>query len=199
MNRSEELYQRTNVPVSMTPIHLTSSLEQTRTRAKRKEILQQKREAKRRREAGEPPLAVNPYSYNLVPVVDVVSGKTTYEKERVRIPFQDVMRDPERPAREEALGRSFARRTKRLNRQVLLDENHRENFAPIIANRRDDIRNPNAPLTQNDVNRIVTQGRGLKKSESNPWISHVRKYAKAHGVSYWDAIKDSRCKTSYRP
>jgi hypothetical protein len=64
-----------------------------------------------------------PYSYTLVPVIDVITCRAIYEKESVRIPFQNVMKDHERAGREEALNRSFVRRHKRLNRQAILDEN----------------------------------------------------------------------------
>ncbi len=35
------------------------------------------------------------------------------------------------------------------------------------------------------------------KAKVNPWIKHVKKYAKAHGCTYGEALKLSR--KSYRP
>ena len=36
-----------------------------------------------------------------------------------------------------------------------------------------------------------------KRASSNPWIRHVKKYAKAHGCSYMSAMK--RARKSYKP
>ena len=49
-----------------------------------------------------------------------------------------------------------------------------------------------SPKTDNDT--VITGG-GLKKA--NPWIEHVKAYAKEHNISYRDAIKES--KSSYKP
>ena len=32
----------------------------------------------------------------------------------------------------------------------------------------------------------------------NKWIAHVKSWAKAHGKSYSDALKDPKCKSSYK-
>lgn len=33
---------------------------------------------------------------------------------------------------------------------------------------------------------------------ANPWIEHVKKYAKNNGLKYTDALKDAKCKSSYK-
>ena len=32
----------------------------------------------------------------------------------------------------------------------------------------------------------------------NPWITHVKAYAKKHKMSYTMAMKDPKCKSSYK-
>lgn len=32
----------------------------------------------------------------------------------------------------------------------------------------------------------------------NKWIAHVKAYASKHGMSYRDALKDPKCKSSYK-
>ena len=39
-------------------------------------------------------------------------------------------------------------------------------------------------------------GTGFKRQ--NPWINHVKKYAKKKGISYSKAMKDANCKSSYK-
>ena len=39
-------------------------------------------------------------------------------------------------------------------------------------------------------------GTGLKKQ--NPWINHVKEFAKKQGISYSKAMKDANCKSSYK-
>ena len=34
--------------------------------------------------------------------------------------------------------------------------------------------------------------------KSNPWFAHVKAYAKAHNMSYRDALKNPGCKSSYK-
>jgi len=36
------------------------------------------------------------------------------------------------------------------------------------------------------------------KKTTNPWFEHVRKYAKSHGINYPNAVKDPKCKASYK-
>ena len=37
-----------------------------------------------------------------------------------------------------------------------------------------------------------------KSTKTSPWISHVKKFAAANGMNYPEALKDPRCKNSYR-
>lgn len=32
----------------------------------------------------------------------------------------------------------------------------------------------------------------------NPWIAHLKAYAKKHNMSYREAMKDPKCKASYK-
>ena len=57
-------------------------------------------------------------------------------------------------------------------------------------------------LRDEDVLRRAFQGTGLKGhkgiNKGNPWMNHVRNFAKEHNLTYWEAMKNPRCKTSYR-
>jgi hypothetical protein len=39
---------------------------------------------------------------------------------------------------------------------------------------------------------------GKKKRSASPWIAHVKAYAKAHKMKYNEALKDPKCKASYK-
>jgi len=54
-------------------------------------------------------------------------------------------------------------------------------------NREQQVENPEALNLQ--------EGIGLK---SNPWIQHIKAFAKSHGISYWKALKSPQCKSSYK-
>ena len=45
------------------------------------------------------------------------------------------------------------------------------------------------------------EGVGIKKSpqraSNNPWINHVKSFAKKHNMSYWEALKSGKAKQSY--
>jgi hypothetical protein len=43
---------------------------------------------------------------------------------------------------------------------------------------------------------IIIQGGDIKKK--NPWIEHVRKFAKENNVGYFKALSDPNCKSQYR-
>jgi hypothetical protein len=46
---------------------------------------------------------------------------------------------------------------------------------------------------------IIRQGGDIKPAKSsNPWIDHVRQFAKDNGINYFQALKDPKCKTTYR-
>ena len=36
------------------------------------------------------------------------------------------------------------------------------------------------------------------KKPPNPWIVHCKAYAKKHNMKYPDAVKDPKCKSSYK-
>jgi hypothetical protein len=37
-----------------------------------------------------------------------------------------------------------------------------------------------------------------KSTKSSPWITHVKAYAKHHGMNYAEALRDPGCKNSYK-
>jgi hypothetical protein len=41
-------------------------------------------------------------------------------------------------------------------------------------------------------------GAKKKKSGTSPWISHVKKYAKSHGMTYGEALSDPAVSSSYK-
>jgi hypothetical protein len=43
---------------------------------------------------------------------------------------------------------------------------------------------------------ILRQGGDIKKK--NPWVEHVKRFAKENGVGYFKAISDPKCKSSYK-
>jgi hypothetical protein len=46
---------------------------------------------------------------------------------------------------------------------------------------------------------IIRQGGDIKPAKrSNPWVEHVRQFAKDNNVTYFQALKDIKCKTTYR-
>jgi hypothetical protein len=47
----------------------------------------------------------------------------------------------------------------------------------------------------------MVKGKGVKSAgakKSSPWIAHCLAFAKKHKMSYRDALKDARCKSSYK-
>jgi hypothetical protein len=46
----------------------------------------------------------------------------------------------------------------------------------------------------------LVKGKGAKcgGKKSSPWIAHCKAFAKKHNMSYRDALKDGRCKSSYK-
>jgi hypothetical protein len=49
---------------------------------------------------------------------------------------------------------------------------------------------------ENKENVPPQTGRGVKSG--NPWIQHVKNFAKAKGIPYWQALKSPECKSSYK-
>jgi len=49
--------------------------------------------------------------------------------------------------------------------------------------------------TQQNPSLNLQEGIGVKPS--NPWIQHVKSFAKQHGITYWKALKSPQCKSSY--
>ena len=45
---------------------------------------------------------------------------------------------------------------------------------------------------------ILVQGGDIESKTKNPWIEHVRMYAHQNRIPFFSALKDERCKSSYR-
>ena len=43
-------------------------------------------------------------------------------------------------------------------------------------------------LREEDIARQAFEGTGLKKKQTNPWINHVRQFAKQHRITYWELV-----------
>jgi hypothetical protein len=44
----------------------------------------------------------------------------------------------------------------------------------------------------------MVKGKGVKSGGASPWIAHCKAFAKKHNMSYRDALRDARCKSSYK-
>ena len=66
--------------------------------------------------------------------------------------------------------------------------------------RRRQSQTPASRRRQSDSQRAF-EGVGIKKSpqiaSNNPWINHVKAFAKKHNMSYWEALKSGKAKQSY--
>ena len=69
------------------------------------------------------------------------------------------------------MGEPVSRNRRRRTRQVEMTEDNKENVPP-------------------------QEGRGMKSG--NPWIQHVKDFAKAKGIPYWQALKSPQAKSSYQ-
>ena len=45
---------------------------------------------------------------------------------------------------------------------------------------------------------IIVQSGDIESKTKNPWIEHVRMYASQNRIPFFSALKDERCKSSYR-
>ena len=51
--------------------------------------------------------------------------------------------------------------------------------------------------TGNRLRKKLKEKTGIGR-KPNPWVAHVKKFAKEHGMNYSKALKDPRCKASYK-
>ena len=117
-----------------------------------------------------------------ITIIDFTQGDEpviTYRDEPIRQPLGDI---------------THQRRGRRRARPV--EENHdsenEENIDSSTRNRVRGRRQRRRPEPQIDLQ----QGIGVKSS--NPWIQHVKSFAKQHGITYWKALKSPQCKSSYK-
>ena len=73
------------------------------------------------------------------------------------------------------------RRARRINRQAT------ENIPP--ARRNGNVQRVPPPV-QEDF------GLGIKRN--NNWINHIKMFAKQHNMTYWEALKNPKCKETYK-
>lgn len=55
----------------------------------------------------------------------------------------------------------------------------------------------NLSPSENSSRSPSTTGSGIK-TKTNKWIDHVKKYAKKHKITYFQALKEPKCKLSYK-
>ena len=118
-------------------------------------------------------------------VLDLTQGSepvVSYRDVEARQPLGDITR--------QRRGRRRSRRLEEAN-----DSENEENVDNSTQNRlrgRRQRRRRAAETPSLDLQ----QGIGLKTS--NPWIQHVKAFAKQHGITYWKALKSPQCKSSYK-
>ena len=107
---------------------------------------------------------------------------TSYRDIEVRRPLADI---------------THQRRGRRRARSV--EENHdsdnEENVSSSTRNRLRGRRQRRRRATETP-SLDLQEGIGIKTS--NPWIQHVKSFAKQHGITYWKALKSPQCKSSYK-
>ena len=78
-----------------------------------------------------------------------------------------------------------------------------ENRTPDKANRSVRRRQSQTPASRRRQleSQRAFEGVGMTKStqraSNNPWINHVKAFAKKHNMSYWEALKSGKAKQSY--
>ena len=179
--------------------------------------------------------------YQDVPITDITTGKTTYERTRVRRPLDNITYElkEEKEDRERRQQKSRNKRRKKeikdANKDLMgwivsSNPQHRENRPESVHNVLADLRNFYATvddrvlnpetvsrteralvpvgimrptptqarrLREEDIARQAFEGTGIKKC-GNPWMTHVRQFAKQHRMTYWEALKSPKCKSTYR-
>ena len=97
------------------------------------------------------------------------------------------------------IGSNALRRRSRPLEHAALQENRTPNEANRSVLRRQS-QTPASRRRQLESQRAF-EGVGIKKSpqiaSNNPWINHVKAFAKKHNMSYWEALKSGKAKQSY--
>ena len=119
--------------------------------------------------------------YTMVPTTDCETGETYIERTHQRTPLDNCTYDIERVSRE-------ARQPKKQRRK--------EQILGIAHSMTPSDRSTIENLPARPANRGL-QGRGKPVKKVNPWIEHVKSFAKHHQMTYRDALKNKMCKTSY--
>ena len=71
------------------------------------------------------------------------------------------------------------------------------NMGETISRNRRRRRTRNVDETPENKENVPPQtGRGMKSG--NPWIQHVKEFAKSRGIPYWQALKSPETKSSYQ-
>ena len=97
------------------------------------------------------------------------------------------------------IGSDALRRRGRPLENPILPENRTPNEANRSVRRRQS-QTPASRRRQLESQRAF-EGFGITKSpqtaSNNPWINHVKAFAKKHNMSYWEALKSGKAKQSY--
>ena len=97
------------------------------------------------------------------------------------------------------IGSNALRRRSRPLEHAALQENRTPNEANRSVLRRQS-QTPASRRRQLESQRAF-EGVGITKSpqtaSNNPWINHVKAFAKKHNMSYWEALKSGKAKQSY--
>jgi len=99
------------------------------------------------------------------------------------------------------IGPNAPRRRGRRQDIIDLQENRTPNEANTFMYRRiygpNEQRQTQASRRRRLENQQASEGIGVTKSKSNPWINHVKAYAKKHNMTYWQALKSGKAKQTY--
>ena len=91
----------------------------------------------------------------------------------------------------QSLGDITHQRRGRRRAQPVDQENDSENEENIDRSTQNRVRGRRQRRRRTDPQLDLQQGIGVK---ANPWIQHVKAFAKSHGITYWKALKSAECK-----
>ena len=104
------------------------------------------------------------------------------------ISYRDVaVREPLGDITHQRRGRRRARRVE--------EEQNSESEENVDSSTRNRVRGRRQRRRRTEPQLDLQEGIGVK---SNPWIQHVKSFAKQHGITYWKALKSAHCKSSYK-
>ena len=117
-------------------------------------------------------------------VLDLTQGSepvVSYRDVPVRQPLADITRQP---------------RGRRRARQEIDEEQNSENEENVDSSTQNRLRGRRQRRRAEQSPPLNLQ-EGIGVKPLNPWIQHVKSFAKQHGITYWKALKSPQCKSSY--